>query len=82
MDPRMQAQLDQAARQRGFKDYAQYSAWSARQAEMQGNPQVQAGPAPQQQAAPQNWLQQLLGAVNPMNYVANRVNPALSGKRR
>lgn len=67
MDPKMQAQLDAAARQRGFKDYAQFSAWSQRQAEM--GPQGQTGrvpprPAPQQQQPQVNWLQKLLNALN------------------
>lgn len=54
-DP-MQAQLDAAARQQGFKNYAQWSAWNARQQEMRGIGQV----AP---PAQQNWLQQLISSV-------------------
>ncbi len=54
--PGLQAQLDHAARQKGFKNYAQYAAWerNTRQVVMGGN-------APQ--AAPKNWLQNLIAKI-------------------
>lgn len=65
MDPAMQAQLDAAARQKGFKNYAVYSAWAANQARMKGvNGSGTAGKVPPRKAAPppqKNWLQQILG---------------------
>ena len=83
MDPRMQAQLDLAARKQGFKNYAQWQAWNAqRQQQGQGYTVQQGGAAPvQPQPAPQNWLQQLLGAVNPLNYVNQRTDRAFNGRR-
>lgn len=70
-DPHLQAQLDAAARQKGFQNYGQWAAWNARQQEMRGYNGV--GGAPHPQAAPvahpaapppqKNWLQQILDAL-------------------
>ncbi len=66
-DPHMQARLDTAARQAGFQNYAQWSAWQARQHEMRGPaPVIQGATPPARPVAKppaQNWLQQLLGAL-------------------
>lgn len=67
-DPHMQAQLDAAARQQGFKDYNQWNAWQAAQQRNRGAAQVAPGTTgqprvPQPQAAPKNWLQQILTAL-------------------
>lgn len=63
------AQLDAAARQMGFQNYAQWSAWNARQQEMRGMNGT-AGPGAQpvkrKPAAPPpqvNFLQQILNAL-------------------
>lgn len=63
------AALDHAARQHGFHDYAQYSAWKAKY-QTGGS---QAAPA----APPQNFLQHLLASI-PIHPVAlfNRVSKA------
>jgi hypothetical protein len=77
-----QAQLDTLAQQQGFKNYAQWQAWNARtrnvvlqQPRVAGrdmNSNAELG-----RAAPQNWLQQLLGAVHPLNYVNSKLKGAL-----
>lgn len=74
-DPRLQAQLDAAARQKGFKDYSQYQAWdrNTRQVVMQGN--VEAPPQT-------NWLQNLLSSIpghpaQTLGYVHERMKKAL-----
>lgn len=63
------AQLDAAARQMGFKDYATWSAYQNQQRMMRERANVvgqgTTGAVPQQPAAPanappQNWLQRLL----------------------
>lgn len=52
-----QAELDAAARQKGFKNYAQYQAWDAhtRQVVLNGNPSTGAPPG--------NWLQNLMEKI-------------------
>lgn len=68
-----QGQLDAVARQRGFPDYATWSAWNAHR---------QAGLSqPQQSAPPQNFLQSVLGKIpfHPsylFNYVTKKFNEA------
>lgn len=69
-DPNMQAQLDAAARQKGFQNYAQWAAWNARQQAMKGyngqggvsgqqpRPRPAAPPPPQK-----NFLQQIMDAL-------------------
>ena len=63
-----QAQLDAAARQMGFRDYNQWSAWQAQQQRMRGPAVVAPGTSgqprvPQPKPAPKNWLQQILTAL-------------------
>lgn len=48
------AALDHAARQHGFHDYSQYSAWQAK---------YQQGGSQGQPPAPQNWLQSVLASI-------------------
>lgn len=76
----IQAQLDLAARQKGFQNYAQYQAWDAHRQDVLHGPTGTA-PAPQaspQQEAPTNWLQTLLGGLNPLNWSAHHVTSALN----
>lgn len=67
MDPAMQAQLDAAARQKGFKNYAVYSAWAANQARMKGVNGNGVSTAPPRRTAPpppkKNFLQQIYDAL-------------------
>ncbi len=67
MDPAMQAQLDAAARQKGFKNYALYSAWAANQARMRGhNGTGGVTPTPRKTVPPppkRNFLQQIYDAL-------------------
>lgn len=69
-DPNMQAQLDAAARQKGFQNYAQWAAWNARQQQMrgyngQGGAQGQPPARPRPVAPPpqKNFLQQIMDAL-------------------
>jgi hypothetical protein len=68
-----QAQLDHAARQQGFHDYATYQAYQNHQAMMRQQANVvgtgtQGGTAPTPQAPqpapPQNWLQRLMWGLS------------------
>lgn len=65
-----QAHLDAAAQQIGFRDYATWAAWNAhRQDVLSQNPTDSGAPvaqAPQPQAAPQNWLQNLIQQYTPL----------------
>lgn len=65
-----QAQLDHAARQQGFSNYAQYQAYQAHRRMILQNPNVGQPAAPQQQPVqpaqqpPQNWLQRLMWGLS------------------
>lgn len=74
-----QAQLDAAARQMGFHDYATYSAFQAKERARITAPAPAGGPAPN------NWLQNLLESIpgHPamlFRYVGDRFNQA-TGQR-
>lgn len=74
-----QAHLDAAAQQLGFRDYATWSAYQQHQQMMRTGPATapQAAQPVPQQAAPQNWLQHLLGNIpgtpRLLNYVNDRM---------
>lgn len=75
-----QAQLDTAARQMGFKNYQQWSAWQAQQDAMrQQAAPVAAQPAapaqPQQQ--PDNWFQNLIDNYTPLGGALRKVRSVL-----
>ena len=78
-DPHMQAQLDHAARQRGFQDYQHYHAWNSQQQQMQQQQAApQAPPQPQQPAPPpKNWLQNLIDQYTPLGGAMARVKQVL-----
>lgn len=72
-----QAQLDAAAQQMGFKNYAQWSAFNAHQQQMRAAP-VAAAPQPAApQAPPTNWLQNLIQQYTPLGRMMQPVNRAL-----
>lgn len=77
--PHLQAQLDAAARQKGFKDYSQWSAWQAHQQQMQAAPPPAAAPvaAPPPQQPQNNWLQNLIDQYTPLGGAMKRIRQVL-----
>lgn len=68
--------LDAMAQQLGFPDYATWAAWDQhRQAGLKqpNTSTMQQSQAPQHE----NVLQSILSAINPLQYVANRVGKVL-----
>jgi hypothetical protein len=70
------AHLDLMAQHLGFPDYATWAAWNQhRQAGLK-----EPNTATMNQAMPtqhSNFLQSILSAINPLQYVADRVNKAM-----
>lgn len=69
--------LDRAARQMGYKNYAQYAAFQARQEAMRQAP-VTPAPRPRQPAPePKNWLQSLVENYTPLGAATKKVKKAI-----
>jgi hypothetical protein len=70
--------LDAMARQLGFPDYATWAAWEQhRQAGLKEPNTATMQQSQAQQPQHENVLQSILSAINPLQYVANRVGKVL-----